>query len=110
MGEPDPATACAPHLGHCQLSLPALCPPSVNPGPPGTGGHTINCAFLTSVDTSIGANEDNLIYTRGVVDDKRTPADIAAGCVPCQFQLEGAVITVTDAHGAEAMVTVTATD
>ena len=40
----------------------------------------------------------------------RTPGDIANGCVPCAIAMGGAVVTVTDSFGSEAMVTITTED
>jgi len=38
--------------------------------------------------------------------DRRTPAQITAGCVPCNVSMNGAIVSVTDAFGNEAMATI----
>jgi hypothetical protein len=97
---------CANHIGHCQGSNPALCPPATNPGV-APGVFTIDCSFITLQDLTVGSVLEDLIFASGAIDDQRSPADIANGCVPCGLAFEGAVVTVTDSVGSEAVATIT---
>lgn len=98
---------CANHVGHCNSSNPATCPPISDTGP---GIFTIDCHLTSTDDFTVGFIQEDTTYTFGGVDDKRTPADIANGCIPCTFQFNGAIVTVTDSFGSEAMATITTTD
>lgn len=101
----NPPDVCTNHLGHCESPVPASCPPASDVSP---GFKTIDCGIVSELNLVIGSNAVKLIGEVGGIDDLRTPGDIAAGCVPCHLAMDGAVVTVTDALGNEAMVTLSA--
>ena len=105
-GSPD---VCANHIGHCQNADEGTCAPAQNPGV-APGPDTIDCSFVVNENLTIGFIAENRIYANGAIDDKRSAGDIAAGCVPCAIAMGGAVVTVTDSFGSEAMVTITTED
>lgn len=91
---------CQNHIGHCQGSDSADCVP----GAP----DTIDCSFIVNENLQIGFIAENRIYASGAIDDKRSPADIAAGCVPCAIAMADSTLTLTDSNGNEAIATISA--
>lgn len=91
---------CQNHIGHCQGGDSADCVP----GAP----DTIDCSFIVNENLQIGFVAENRIFASGAIDDKRSPADIAAGCVPCAISMADSILTLTDSDGNEVFATIRA--